>query len=55
MNPQNDQKSLRDEFAMAALTGLIANGKTDPEEYTYEFIAMVAYKFADRMLAERKK
>ncbi len=59
MNPPNDQKSLRDEFAMAALTGLltiketyvIAGSKPDGDVW----VAESAYDLADAMLLQRKK
>jgi len=40
--------TLRDEFAMAALTGLLA------KDYPEELLANKAYKIADAMLEERK-
>jgi hypothetical protein len=43
-------KSLRDEFAMAALKGLIIGNR-----YTLEQIAEVSYKIADFMIEERQK
>lgn len=55
----NDQKTLRDEFAMAALTGLmsediytvaIKTGKPIPD-----FCASMAYEIADAMLKQRNK
>lgn len=41
--------SLRDQFAMAALAGLLA----DPSSGGPETTARAAYKYADAMLAER--
>ncbi len=59
MDPKNDQKTLRDEFAMAALTGmltiketyLIAEKKPDGDAW----VAETAYELADAMLAQRLK
>jgi hypothetical protein len=54
----NITKTLRDEFAMAALTGLLANRKlmeqflADPEHE--DWFADLAYQNADAMLRERK-
>lgn len=51
-------KSLRDYFAAAALTGMLANAKIpetwDPPEHR-EQAAFTAYGFADAMLAEKAK
>ena len=44
-------KTLRDEFAMAALTGLVAN--PDFSEQDFEAITSAAYVAADNMLAQR--
>jgi hypothetical protein len=46
---ENQGLSLRDYFAAAALTGLTVNSN----DRTYETDAMMAYKYADAMLAER--
>lgn len=47
-----EQKTLRDEFAMAALTGLIAN----PQNMNaLKQNAEAAYRYADAMLEARKK
>jgi len=45
-------KTLRDEFAMAALSGMIINPIVRPAP---EDIANLAYQLADAMLAERNK
>ena len=45
------KKTLRDEFAMAALTGLIA----DPTGPNYSDVPEKAYRFADAMMKERMK
>jgi hypothetical protein len=44
------QPSLRDQFAMAALTGLLAN----PDAAKYKDRAEVAYNYADAMMEARK-
>jgi hypothetical protein len=44
---------LRDQFAAAALTGLLAQG--DDGSFSEESYARAAYRWADVMLAERKK
>ena len=54
-------KTLRDEFAMAALTGMLAYSWVNPssgnvtENCTCETAAMVAYNYADAMIAQRDK
>lgn len=45
-----EMASLRDQFAMAALTGMLADPGRD---YTFEKAAGDAYGFADAMLKER--
>lgn len=51
-NPLPDQLTIRDHFAMAALTGLLANPyKTRANEAT----SVYAYALADAMIAERNK
>lgn len=45
------EKTLRDEFAMAALTGLLAAGS----RATHELDAATAYRSADAMMTERRK
>lgn len=48
-NPHNDApKSLRDEFAMAALPGILAN-----PEASWQDAAIKAYTFADQMMIVR--
>lgn len=49
--PQTEQKTLRDEFAMAALTGVLASESRDSREN----FAAACYKMADAMLEARKK
>ena len=46
------EKTLRDEMAMAALTGICANPKSN--EYYCDDIAMAAYKHADAMMKARE-
>lgn len=45
------EQDLRDQFAMAALTGIIALNK---HSSLYEVRAREAYKYADHMLKERQ-
>lgn len=49
--------SLRDHFAMAALTGIISHGNDLPDGYCTprDEIAQIAYKYADSMIQERGK
>ena len=47
------EKTLLDEFAMAALIGLFNYKK--PEERTHEALAQDAYEMAHAMMAERSK
>jgi hypothetical protein len=49
-----EAKTLRDEFAMAALTGLLANAVDDGSMGAEDW-ASDAYLFADKMLEARKK
>jgi len=55
-----DKKTLRDEFAMAALTGILAYPGCDyygsaHNNGTPESVAREAYVYADPMLKEREK
>ena len=54
-----EQKTLRDEFAMAALTGMelhhFINGDIDGMEKYFSRVAEIAYKYADAMMKEREK
>lgn len=54
-----DTKTLRDEFAMAAASGLLAcplvRNVTDTLDDAPAAIAIEAYQYADAMLAERNK
>jgi hypothetical protein len=45
--------SLRDQFAAAALTGLLAQG--DDGSFSEEWYARAAYRWADAMIAERSR
>lgn len=47
---KQERPTLRDKFAMAALTGLLAGGATGMVDY-----AGCAYRHADAMLAARSK
>ena len=44
------KKTLRDEFAMAALTGILARNSG-----TYDENCEIAYQYADAMMKERHK
>ncbi len=64
MNPPTENKTLRDEFAMAALTGLISSDlfveKANEQSGGHgikrrELLIQEAYLFADAMLEARKK
>lgn len=46
------EKSLKDQFAMAAMQGMLANGNYD---LSYEDVAVRAYRQAEVMLAGRKE
>lgn len=56
----SEEKTMRDEFAMAALTGLLAYSVVNPargsfhENCPLEGAASIAYQYADAMLAHRK-
>jgi hypothetical protein len=49
-----EQMTLRDQFAMAALNGLVASN-TYSTEHVAEFAARTAYAFADAMMKARAK
>jgi hypothetical protein len=49
-----EQMTLRDQFAMATINGLVAS-KTYSTEHGAEFAARTAYAFADAMMKERAK
>lgn len=48
-----EERTLRDQFAMAALTSMAPNSAHTDEDFTYT--ARKAYGFADAMLAERDR
>lgn len=50
-NPQPEEKTLRDEFAMAALTGILVHGSHQVGEAYRN--AEIAYNMADAMLKIR--
>ena len=58
---QEDKETLRDKFAMAALTGNLAYSHVNPscgnyqENCSNETIAGICYVFADAMMKARKK
>jgi len=60
-NPDVPTKTLRDEFAMAALTGMLAYSHVNPscgnyhENASVESVAIDAYVYADAMLRARKE
>ena len=54
IEPAPEAKTLRDEFAMAALTGLLANSVDDGSMGAEDW-ASDAYLFADKMMEARKK
>ena len=49
---QRERAELRDRFAMAALTGMLANPNSDGTQYDY---AKWAYEYADAMLKFREE
>jgi hypothetical protein len=54
IEPSPEAKTLRDEFAMTALTGLLANAVDDGSMGAEDW-ASDAYLFADKMMEARKK
>lgn len=52
--PQSESPTLRDQFAMAALTGILASGAPDPDNSDFETIAHASYIHADAMLKARE-
>lgn len=48
-------KTLRGEFAMAALINIASDVPYHKDDQLYSVIAQRAYKFADAMMAEREK
>lgn len=59
--PNDEQETLRDKFAMAALTGMLSYSHVNPswgnyhENCTTEQVVNVAYTYADQMLKERNR
>jgi hypothetical protein len=53
-NPEADQPTLRDQFAMAALTGIMASGSSWPNMNDMDEIALRSMCAADAMLEARK-
>lgn len=53
LDSQDEQLTLRDEFAMAAMNGILSNPSVD--DIGTEGVAHDAYLFADAMLKERSK
>ncbi len=51
LNTAPERPTLRDQFAMAALTGLLAS----EEFHSLTTAAKMSYAFADAMMAERNK
>lgn len=49
----DDRPSLRDQFAMAALTGIITRSATFFSEESFNLYSDYAYQIADAMLAAR--
>ena len=52
---QREEKTLRDEFAMAALSSIARDYSYDYDVYYIERMAEMAYKIADEMMEERRK
>ncbi len=50
-----DPRSLRDDIAIAALTGLLATAPAMKGDTADEAIALACYRMADLLLAERAK
>lgn len=48
-----DRPTLRDQFAMSAMTGLIARSATYFDEKVFDQFAVWSYEIADDMLAAR--
>ena len=51
---QEDKETLRDKFAMAALTGKLASSNLN-HNYSYETLAKYCYKMADAMMEARNE
>jgi hypothetical protein len=50
-----DGMALRDWFAGQALNGIIAHPGMEPDDASKKGYAMLAYEYADAMIAERNK
>jgi hypothetical protein len=52
-----EQETLRDRFAMAALTGMLSNGIVNSLDFpaNQKRLTKIAYEFADTMLEARKR
>jgi hypothetical protein len=50
-----EQKTLRDEFAMAALTGMVAYSGLETSYGNFTDFASISFKYADAMMEEREK
>lgn len=51
----HEPKTLRDEFATAALTGMLAQPQEPGSGRTQKYLAAIAYQYADVMLEARSK
>jgi hypothetical protein len=49
-----ERQRLRDQFATAALTGLLARPEFDDDPLDYRYMCRAAYKWADAMMQERQ-
>jgi hypothetical protein len=49
-----ERQRLRDQFAAAALTGLLARPEFDDDPLDYRYMCRAAYKWADAMMQERQ-
>jgi alcohol dehydrogenase YqhD (iron-dependent ADH family) len=49
-----ERQRLRDQFATAALTGLLARPEFDDDPRDYRYMCRAAYKWADAMMLERQ-
>jgi len=49
-----ERQRLRDQFATAALAGLLARPEFDDDPPDYRYMCKAAYKWADAMMQERQ-
>jgi hypothetical protein len=49
-----ERQRLRDQFAAAALAGLLARPEFDDDPLDYRYMCRAAYKWADAMILERQ-